>query len=155
MKTIWTLIIVMTGLLLASAARPTAVLGANDGDDLKKLQDRVDILEQTVLADPFHPTQTVLSRLDAAEKAIKELQKHDNDSANVAGKDDESMRKSLTELQKDNDDLTRRLKAAEDQLHRSGVGDANDLRDLKRTVDQLDRTVDDLKERVKRLEAKK
>ena len=130
-------------------------MGANDGDDLKKLQDRVDVLEKTVLTDPYHPTQTVLSRLDVAEKVIKELQKHDNDSSKVEVKDDESMRKSLAELQKDSDDLNRRLKAAEDQLRRSGVGDANDLRDLKRTIDQLDRSVNDLRERVKRLEAKK
>ena len=151
MKTIWILVCLFMALLLTSMARPTAVLGANDGDNLKKLQDRVDVLEKVVLTDPYHPTQTVLSRLDVAEKTIKELQKHDNDSAKVEVKDDES----LTELQKDSDDLNRRLKAAEDQLRRSGAGDENDLRDLKRTVDQLDRSVDDLKERVKRLEAKK
>ena len=155
MKTIWILIVVFTAILLASGAGPNSVLGATDGDDGKKLQDRVDILEKTVLSDPYHPTQTVLSRLTAAEKAIKELQKHDNDSAKVEVKDDESMQKSMAELQKDSDELNRRLKAAEDQLRRSAAGDSNDLRDLKRTIDQLDRSVDDLKERVKRLEAKK
>lgn len=155
MKTIWILVAMFTVLLLASMGRPTVVFGANDGDDLQKLRDRVDVLEKTVLAHPFHPTQTVLSRLDVAEKAIKELQKHDIVSAKVEVKDGESLRKSLAELQKDSDDLNRRLKTAEDQLRRSGSGEANDLRDLKRAVDQLDRSVDDLKERVKRLESKK
>lgn len=155
MKTIWIFIAVFMAVLFASTARPKSVLGATDGDDLKKLQDRVDVLDKTVLSDPYHPTQTVLSRLDVAEKSIKELAKHDNESAKVEVKDDESLRKTIAELQKDSEEINKRLKAAEDQLRRGAAGDTNDVRDLKHSVDQLDRSLDDLKERVKRLEAKK
>jgi hypothetical protein len=155
MKMILIVLVLFVTLLLASPATPTAMPGADDADALKKLQDRVDVLEKTVVADPLHPSQTVLARLESAEKAIKELQKQDTTTAKAEGKDDESMRKSLSELQKDSEDVDRRLKSAEDQLRRTAAADTNEVRELKRSVDQLDRTIDTLQDRVRRLEAKK
>lgn len=155
MRSILIFTVLLAAILLASASGPATVRSVGDDDVLKELQDRVDVLEKTVLADPLHPTRTLLSRLDAAEESVDQLQKHDNDTARVLGKDDETLHKALSELQKVSDELNRRLKVAEDHLRRSGAGGAVDLRELKRTLEEVDHSVDDLKERVKRLEAKK
>lgn len=155
MRTISAFVFLLTALLILSTTRPTAVMGANDGDELKQLQDRISVLEKEVLTNPLQPSHTVLSRLTAAEDAIKELEKHDTASAKVEGRDDETVGKSITSLQKETKDLEKRLKELEDLPQHSGTAESNDVRDFKRTVDQLDRSIDDLKERVKRLEAKK
>ena len=154
MKTICISAGVFAALLVALIVKPTPVLGAGDDDELKQLRERIETLEKTVLTDPFQPKHTVLARLTAAEDAITVLQKHDAAAEKVGAKDDDAIQKSITELRKTSEVIERRLKSVEDQLHRNGPADANDLRDLKRSMDTMTRNVNDLKNRVKRLEAK-
>ena len=126
-----------------------AVAQPHDGDEMKKLNERVEALETAVIKNPAHPQKTVLVRLESLEEHFQEVRKADL-------KETESVRRILTQLQKDSLDLDKRLKGAEEVLGNRPAGDyPADLRDVKKVVDQLDRTVDDLKERVKRLEAKK
>ncbi len=137
-------------LLVAVVASPNRLTLAqpHDGDEMKKLNERVEALETAVIKNPAHPQKTVLVRLESLEEDFQEVRKADL-------KETESVRRILTQLQKDSLDLDKRLKAAEERL-RKGVGGeaASATGDMKKTVDQLVRNVGDLKERVKRLEAK-
>ena len=101
-------------------------------DPLSLLDVRVAALEKVVIKDLQHPKDTVLARLETAENRLKEMER--SDSA-----------------------VEKRVASLEGERRRvaPGVHDpAVELQTLRRQVDTLTRTLDDVKERVRRLEGK-
>lgn len=104
-------------------------------EQLKALAARVEALEKAVLRDPLHPTRPVIARLDAGEQRLSAIEKH----------------------QAETHDFDRRLTSVETQ-QRQAVRDAvdpRDLRELQRKVDRLTKGLDDLKQRLQKLESKR
>jgi chromosome segregation ATPase len=111
-------------------------------------------LEKTVLTDNLRPKATVLARLDAIEQRLKDRDKADEKEA----KSDEGalgdLRKAVDKGQKQNEDLLRRMKALEEKQG-GGEAKADDVQALRRDVDRTTKVLDELKERIRKLETKK
>lgn len=160
MRTLLVLAALVTASLLVSASPPLAgrTDGADDDDEVTRLRERLDVLEKTVLADPYRPTKTVLARLSSAEEAIEKLRKRDAQAESDTDADAKTVREALSAMEKDDEDLQRRVKTLEDQARRrdgNAGAAAGQVAELERDLARLSRSVDDLSARVKRLESKK
>lgn len=138
-----------TVLVLSYSPHATRAQAADD-DELKRIVERLELLETTVLRDAYHPSRTVVSRLTDAEKEIEDLQKSVTATVKTDAKDNAALRDALTALQKESDQLSRRTKSLEDQLGKHG--DNRELTEIKRAMDRFERTLDDLESRIDRLE---
>ena len=123
-----------------------------DDDRATKLDERVQTLERAVLRDPFKPQNTVLARLEFLERQFIERDKSADKSAASDQRTLEEMRKVIEKNQRVTDELARSVKS----LEQGGGGAArNELQQLRRDVERSARSLNDLTERVRRLEAKK
>lgn len=108
---------------LSVSPRSTVAAGEED-NQVKEILGRLDHLERAVLSDPTHPKSTLSSRVDAIEESIKDLQKQDADGKKSDVKEDDALRKKLAEMEKESDELSRRVKALEERLHKTNVDTA-------------------------------
>jgi len=123
---------------------------------LRKLGERVDVLERTVLSDPTRPDRTVLARLDKVELALARFG-IDEPGRYVGRRTFEDVRAAAEQALQKAQELDRRLKALEVERRGGGSDDAllRELRDLRRELERLARTVEDLKQQVHRLETRR
>ncbi|WP_428938974.1 hypothetical protein [Fontivita pretiosa] len=123
---------------------------------LRKLSERVDVLERTVLSDPTRPDRTVLARLEKVELALAKFG-IDEPGRYVGRRTFEDIRTAAEQALQKAQELDRRLKAIEAERRGGGSDDAllRELRDLRREMERLARTVEDLKQQVHRLETRR
>jgi hypothetical protein len=147
---------------------PASVAADADGQTQQnlKLAERIDKLERAVLVDPFHPNTTVLARLDSLERSVREIVQGDP----VAGRADaralDDLRKSLERVERDRAEMDKRLVTVErtqerhqnqiDQQQQRGGGDeaGRQVREIRNDLEQMSRSLDDLRDRLTRLERK-
>lgn len=139
-----------------SSSGPVMAAEEDAGTKMEKLAQRLAALEKVVLDDPFRPKNTVLARLDAIEERLGKLDKQGVAEAKEDSRTLDAMRDGMKETTRSIEHLERRLKAVEqDKKGGADAGLAADVRELKRDVDQIERTLDDLKNRVSKLESKR
>ena len=117
---------------------------------LKSVDERVAVLERTVVRDPFTPKATVLARLDALEKRLDAADSAGTTEQKVEARQDEQIQRTVDALARQVKELDARL----DRAEKSEAG-ADQLREIKATLGQLTRSVAEMGERVRRMEAKK
>jgi hypothetical protein len=105
------LLAVLLLVAVVASSNRLAVAQPQDDDEMKKLKERVEALETVVIKNTAHPQKTVLVRLESLEEDFQEVRKADL-------KETESVRRILTQLQKDSLDLDKRLKGAEERLRK-------------------------------------
>ncbi len=142
-------------LTVLSVTAPAPPHGGQENDVARRVQaltERVTALEKLVVRDPFRPDSTLLARVEAIEKQLKA----DDRTRQAAAKaDEQSLRQlndTLTRLTRQAQEQDKRLKTIEQERRSTG---GNELRQLQRDLDQMKRTIDDLRMRVSRLEARK
>ena len=156
---------VMITILLVAAITawinmPVSVRAADGGGDVaaavQKLTERITALEVTVVRDPFRPKDTVLSRLEVVEEKLKDFGKAGATDAKGEQRSFEELRKAMEKVQKQNDELDRKLKAlAQDRPDGGDGAVAKAVKEMQGEVDGLQRGLDDLKARVAKLENKR
>ena len=127
-----------------------------ENTQLEALESRVVALEKSVIKDPFHPDDTVLSRLRILEDRLNAADKIGGQAAKTESREDDQVKRSLDALMRETRELDQRMRRAEDAARRpENPQSTTELRDLRSSLSQLTRTLDDLQERVRRLEAKR
>jgi len=134
---------------------PQPLRAADDDQATKidKLTERVTTLEKAVLDDPLHPKSTVLARLDAIEERLKKVNKLGEADAKTVAHALDAVKDDQKEIVKMIERMERRLKEVEQDKGADGA--AGDVKELKRSLDHVQKAVDDLKGRVGKLEDKR
>lgn len=134
----------------------SAALYGQDNAQLSSLDERVTKLEKVVIRDVFHPDDTALARLKAIEDRLDVHDKAGGVAAKADAKDEDQVRLSLDTLNEDVKSVDQRLKRMEGALRRTEpAANAADLREIKNSLTQITRSLSDLQERVRKLEARK
>ncbi len=153
--------ILLTASILAAAwiGVPTARSGhAAMSDDvgvqITRLVKRVEELERVVTTDPFQPKATVVARLKTVEDRLDAMAKSDADRVRSSTRSREEAGKSLTAMEKQVEQIERRLKDLESAKRDDTASLASDLKSLKQEMERATRTLRDLETRMRRLETK-
>lgn len=116
-----------------------------------RLTERLEILEKSVLRDPYKPQETVLARLDRLELEYK---RHTGQDARADERILSSLEKAVEANRRQGEELARRLKAMEGERNAESIS-PREVQALRREIDRAAHALEDLDDRVQRLESRR
>lgn len=145
----------LAGICLISAAsiKVSTAQEAREGREEvpPRLAERLEMLEKSVLRDPYKPQETVLARLDRLEV---EVQRHTGKDARADARVISNLEKAVEASRRQGEDLARRLKAIEADRGAESIT-PREVQALRREIDRASDALEDLADRVQRLEARR